>query len=74
MTKLSNINFDYKFILLIAGGIAAWYDLKTEFKVFKATTELRIESLEKKEPLKIAYIPKREAILPAEIRIEDEHQ
>lgn len=78
MTNFNNIKFDGKDVIKLIGfmGFVAcmWYDLKTDFKVFKATTELRLEALERTEQPQqpVAYKHKREAILPHEIKIETE--
>ena len=52
--------------------LGMWYDLKSDFRVFKATTELRLNNLEKeKSKPDIAYHFK-DAILPNETKLKDE--
>lgn len=79
MTKFSSIKFDSKDAIKLIGAIGflacMWYDLRTEFQVFKATTELRLEALERKEyPAQQTVYKNREGIIPHEIKIEDENQ
>lgn len=45
-----------------------WYDLKTDYAVHKATTELRLKNLEEKITACLNY----SAILPKETKIEND--
>lgn len=78
MTNFNSIKFDGKDVIKLVGFciivLGMWYDLKTDLSVFKATTSLRLEALERQLPYppKIVY-KQREAVLPHEIKIEDEH-
>jgi len=61
-----------KLIGFIAVTVSMWYDLKTDFKVHVATTELRLNALENpKEPKTVATY-QRLAIVPNPIEIEDD--
>jgi len=51
------------FLLITA---SMWYDLKTDYSVHKATTELRLKSLEEKITSCLNY----SAVLPKETKIE----
>lgn len=79
MTNFNNIKFDGKDVIKLVGfmGFCAmmWYDLKTDLQVFKATTELRLQALEQSTAYphkEVTYKPRREAVMPSEIKIETE--
>lgn len=78
MTEFKKMKFspaDYvKGIVFTAAVLGMWYDLKTDFKVFKATTELRINALERQSlPQEASVIYKnREAVLPTELKLKTE--
>lgn len=57
------------FILLTA---SMWYDLKTDFRVHVATTELRLKALEERDSKPNYKEPQKYAVLPNQIKIEDE--
>lgn len=61
-----------KLIGFISVIVSMWYDLKTDFKVHVAVTEIRLNALEKqKEPKTIATY-QRLALVPNQIEIEDD--
>lgn len=76
MTNLfSKIKFTVNDVIIILALSAMWYDLKTDFQVFKATTELRIDALERQSnvPQEANITHKnREAVLPNEIKLKFE--
>ena len=71
----NTMNFDTKDVIKLIGFAvtitAMWYDLKTDLQVFKATTEIRLNSLEGGKQL--ASVITYEAVMPKETRIENEH-
>lgn len=66
--------FEAKDVIKLVGFVltisAMWYDLKTDFKVFKATTELRLEALENRS--KLTSCLSYESVMPRETKLEDE--
>ena len=63
------LHFDWKALVTIAVLLGMWYDLRTQFFVFKATTEVKIDNLERQ----LAQNTYR-AIIPNEPKIEDERK
>ena len=76
MPITKSTNFDTKDVIKLVGFAvtitAMWYDLKTDLQVFKATTEIRLSSLEANKNLTscLSY----EAVMPRETKLEDERK
>lgn len=71
------LTFELKDVVKLIGFVAVicgmWFDLKSDLREFKATTELRIGQLEKQQER--SYIsPEKYALLPNETKLKDEHQ
>lgn len=73
---MNKLTFDTKDVIKLVGFAftitAMWYDLKTDLKVFKATTELRLEALESRS--KLTSCLSYEAVMPRETKLEDERK
>ena len=73
---MKDLTFDTKDVIKLVGFAftitAMWYDLKTDLKVFKATTELRLEALENRS--KLVSCLSYEAVMPRETKLEDERR
>ena len=73
---MNKLTFDTKDVIKLVGFAftitAMWYDLKTDLKVFKATTELRLEALESRN--KLTSCLSYEAVMPRETKLEDERK
>lgn len=71
---MKDLTFDTKDVIKLVGFAftitAMWYDLKTDLKVFKATTELRLEALENRS--KLVSCLSYEAVMPRETKLEDD--
>ena len=75
--QASNINLEAKDVVKLLGFVfviaSMWYDLKSDLRVFKATTELRLERLENdaNKP-KPKYKREYSAIIPSQTEVKDD--
>jgi hypothetical protein len=71
------LTFELKDVIKLIGFVAVvcgmWFDLKSDLREFKATTELRISQLEKEND-KAHFRGQQYAIVPNETRLKDERQ
>lgn len=75
--QASNIKFESKDLVKILGFVfviaSMWYDLKSDLRVFKATTELRLERLERDSNTpKPKYKREYSAIIPTQTEVKDD--